>query len=191
GAVSGSPRGDLGHNAGQSMQTVGARDNADKLVSVDDRNALDVATLHRAHDVIEGCFGAHRVHIMCHDVTDAAAARTGVLISEPTRSDEVFDPSRSPPLGADLASAQEITLGDDAGELPRAVDHRQTTDFVLQHEMCRRRDRRIGSYRKDGWGHDILCFHGRTPFQDLPSPALVAVTMPATRIPDRVCYPGN
>src|SRR5262249_13189032 len=122
-------RSDLAGEAGHGVEQVGARDDADDLAVVDDRNALDVAALPNAHELFKRRGGRHRVHLMGHDIADLAAAEPNVLAGQPAGAHEELDPSWPAPAGTGFRATQEVAFGDDAREIAAIVNHGNAADL--------------------------------------------------------------
>src|SRR6185503_335535 len=94
-----------------------------------------------------------------HDLADLARVGAGVFSGKTAGTDEEFEPARAPALGAGFGAAQEIPLGDDAGELAARIDHGKTADPRPEHDVdC------VGNgfprpYGEHLLGHDVADFH--------------------------------
>src|ERR1700681_1013980 len=67
---------------------------------------------------------------------------------------------------ADLGAADKVALRDDADQRSGFIDHRKSTDVMLQHVVCCFDDKSVGS---DGYNlprHDLMCAHLRSPGRD-------------------------
>src|SRR5581483_611874 len=151
--------GDVTGEAGDSLQQVGPRHDADDLAVANDRQPLDVVLFHQVHDL-----GQRRVlrdghRVPGHDLGHLAAMLMDKIRSRLARSQDEPQPAAAFALGADFAAADEITFGDDTDELA-AVHHRKTTDMSLQHEVGCLDDGRVRGDGDDRLGHDLVGAHG-------------------------------
>ena len=95
-----------------------------------------------------------------HDLRDLAA----VLVNEVGRrlagSQNEFQETAPPALGADLAAADEIAFRDDADQFSGRIDHGKPADVPLQHDAGGLGDGSVRQDGNDGPGHDLMRAHG-------------------------------
>ncbi len=91
------------------------------------------------------------------------AVGLGEIMGLPRRRGQQAQPPRPVTLGTEFVAAQQITLGQDADEVPRLVDDEHAGDLAGQHQVDRFLHRRV---RGDGdaiAGHDVGDDHWDSP----------------------------
>jgi hypothetical protein len=155
--------GRVGHVAaevGDSAQKIGAGDDADDAIAVDDGQALDVALLHQPDDLVQRRVFARRIRIGGHDLADLTALFMDEFAGGLAGSEQNLEPARAPSLGADFGAPQEIAFGHDADQLAGRIHHRQPADVIAKHGGGSLGDRGFGPDRDDLAGHDLMGTHG-------------------------------
>jgi hypothetical protein len=85
-----------------------------------------------------------------------------VFLCEPAGPENKFKPLRPPPLSAQFAPAQKITLGDNPDKLAVLIDYRQAADAILKHQARGLEDRFVGANADDVRRHYVSDSHGHT-----------------------------
>jgi hypothetical protein len=117
---------ELGSGARNSLNDVGAADDADQVATLaHDWNALDVILLEKICDFNQRRIGLGRLNVTRHDVLDFPRVGLDVLVCESAVSRNKGQPPSDGALGSGLRSMQQVGLGDDANELSRAIDDRK------------------------------------------------------------------
>jgi hypothetical protein len=99
-------------------------------------------------------------------ISNLAAPLMNEVGRGPAGPDQELQPSAAFSLGADLGAADKVALRDDADQRSGFIDHRKSTDVMLQHVVCCFDDKSVGS---DGYNlprHDLMCAHLRSPGRD-------------------------
>jgi hypothetical protein len=149
--------------ADHRVHKIAARYNSYDFLAAHNRHSFDAAALHQFHDVFKVRIFGDSMNIRRHDVGDFAAMGMGVLDSKFAGAHEEFKPSRTFAFGPGLATAEEITLGQNADHLSAFVDDWQTADMVLQHLSRCLKDCGIRLHRNNGTAHYLFGFHDQPP----------------------------
>ena len=102
-------------------------------------------------------------HVLGHHVADMAAVGVGEVGGLPRRGGEQPQPPRPMTLGAEFVAAQQVALGDDAGEIAGLVHHAQAGDAPGQHQLDGFLHRRVRRDGDDVAGHDVGDDHRGRP----------------------------
>src|SRR5665213_684139 len=149
----------IARQAGDGLQQVGSRHDADDLIASHHRQTLDTMSLHQKNDLVERRLLRHRDRIWRHDLSDPAASFMYEVGCDAARSDEKCQPPTTVTLSADFDAAYEVALRHDTHQGARFVDHRESADMILQHDVCGMGDGCISRDRKDPVGHDLVGAH--------------------------------
>jgi hypothetical protein len=155
--------GRIGHVAAKtcdSLKHIGAREDADELLSTHHGQPLDVLRFHQIDDVGQW-------HILCdgegvrgHDLRYLAAMLDDKIVGRCARPEGEAEPATSATLCSDLAPAEEIALGHDTYKLAGSIDNRKAAHVISQHRAGGIDDCRFWCDGDDRLGHDLVGAHG-------------------------------
>ncbi len=67
-----------------------------------------------------------------HDLADLASVGAGVLLRQPSRPHQEFEPARTPTICSCLGPPQKVALRYDSDQVAFLIDHRQSADPILR-----------------------------------------------------------
>src|SRR3954451_19279611 len=111
--------------ARESMQEIGATDDADELATSHDGKPFDTVLLHEMHHIFESGVLRNGVEILRHDLLHLSATRVDVFVSEPAGTDQKLQPAGALTTSAKLAATEEIAFGDDSHQIAAGLDDRE------------------------------------------------------------------
>src|ERR1700682_4806645 len=151
--------GDLAGETGYRLQQVGARHDADDLVSAYHRQTLDVVLLHHLHDLLQRRILGNGERLRRHDLGDRATMLVNEIGCSFARAENECQPAGALALRADFTTANEITLRYDTDEFAGRVDHRKPADMLPQHGVCGFDDRGLRRNCDDRAVHYLMRAH--------------------------------
>jgi hypothetical protein len=160
------------------LKKVAPGHNPDQSIPAHHRQALDVMLVHGSHDLSERCIFRYGDGIRSHDLSQLAPAFMHEVGRDPARANQEPQPPAALSLRPDFRTANEIALRNDADQLARRVDDRQSADVMLQHCFRRLDDGRFGANRDDLTGHDVMGAHGVAPTPEIDGQLLKAKAAP-------------
>nr|QPG01073.1 hypothetical protein 12CE1_00032 [Acinetobacter lwoffii]QPG01501.1 hypothetical protein E10B_00187 [Acinetobacter johnsonii]QPG01689.1 hypothetical protein 1BD1_00122 [Acinetobacter sp. TTH0-4] len=149
--------------AGQSLDQIEARDDADQPLVFDDGQRLDVVIREQTRGHGDMVFGRHGKDFPRHDLRGRAALGLVRLGCAPAkhRAVEVLLPDRFARLQPLVGGAMDqITLGHDAEQTSLSIGDRNAVDAVFNQDAGDFRHSRLGRDLYRVWGHQVANFHG-------------------------------
>jgi hypothetical protein len=153
----------IGHmpaKGSDGLKHIGARDDADDRFAAHHRQALHAFRLHQVDDVGQWHILRHGEWFRRHDLRYLAAMLGDKIPGRGAWPKDGAEPATSPALSADLTSAEEVALGNDADELAGRIDDRQPAHVVSQHDVGGLENCRFRCDGDDRLGHDLVSAHG-------------------------------
>src|ERR1700694_4071655 len=148
--------------AGQArycLQKIGARDDADDVVSAHHRQTLDVILLHQLHDFLKPRIFSDGEGLRRHDLGDLATVFVNEISCRLAGAENQFQRSAALALRPDFATTNEITLRNHADKFTDRVNHWKPADMSLQHGVGGFDDRGLGCDGDDRPGHNLVGAH--------------------------------
>ena len=120
----------IDYGVGKPLQQIGAAHDAYEAAVAEHRDALDVMALQQFGDFIERGVFVHGDHVPGHH--RASSAAMCLFVVNRLAGGDGLEPPRTPRSRAvRRLGAKEVSLADNAHDLPRGVDDRHRADPVL------------------------------------------------------------
>ena len=152
------PRSDFVSCRHDGPQDVFLADDADEAAAVQDRKRVDVVVDHEGCDVLQACIGVDGDRVHRHGPGDGCGYDLfHFLLQAPVggQRNEAVKKGEQGGQGEPFLLDDEIVLADDPDELAPVVDDGQPVEVILQEELCRLRDLRVGCDGDHVLRHDV------------------------------------